>query len=109
MKTGVIILFGIAFVIAWAFAFAISCLGQTYSFTAFSATVFAINFIPICFLVHQKTIWQDFDIHLLFKYIATKIPNSRDSEQIKSDIETANKTATTEFNMAPAAMVPDEH
>ena len=73
MKTGIMCLFGFALFIAWAFGFSISCLGKTYSFTGYTAMLFTLNFVPVCFIIYQKTIWQDRSIQLLFEDVATKI------------------------------------
>jgi hypothetical protein len=52
LKTGVAGLFALAIFAAWAFGFALSCLGRTYSYSGFTALLFTANFIPACFLVY---------------------------------------------------------
>jgi len=73
LKAGVAAIFGLALIFCVTFAFAVSCLGTTYSHSGASAIIFSVNFIPACFLAFQKTHWSDNDIKLLYKSIATEI------------------------------------
>lgn len=70
MKWGIAILFAIAVGTAWAFAFALSCLGKTYSYTGYTALLFTLNFIAVCFLTYQKNVWYDLEVKHLFTDVA---------------------------------------
>ena len=73
LKRGIAAIFSLAILACLVFAFAVSVLGKTYSFSGFSAIILTVNFIPACFLVFQKTLWNDNDIRLLYEAIAKDI------------------------------------
>lgn len=73
LKRGVAAILGVAILAAFCFAFAVSCLGKTYSYSGFSAIMLTANFIPACFLIYQKTLWSDNDIKLLYEEVAKQI------------------------------------
>ena len=53
---------------SWAFALSVALLPAAFSYTSTTATLFTVNFLPACYMVYQKTLWNDIALRgLLFE------------------------------------------
>ena len=63
----------VAVLAGWAFVFVSTLIPKNFSFSGASAFLFSANFLPACYIVHEKTTHKDIPLVKLFSAIATKM------------------------------------
>ena len=76
-------LLGFAVLAGWIFVLVTTLIPANFSFSGTSAILFSANFLPACYIVHEKTTHKDIPLVKLFTAIATKMakPKTDDAEE----------------------------
>jgi len=84
------IYFALAALSCWVFTLTIALLPSVFSFTSCSATLLTINFLPACYMVYQKTLWNDISLrHMTVEVVKrlSTISTSHGGSESNADLD----------------------
>ena len=65
-------MFAISALLTWTFVLVVTCVDEV-SYTGMSSLIFALNFLPACYLLHEIKLRSGIDTRYLFKQVADEL------------------------------------
>ena len=75
VSKAVIVFYALGACSVWLFTLTVSMRDDNYTYSGASAIVLATNFLPACYILQKKTVWNDIPLYTLFRGLAQEIAN----------------------------------